>query len=241
MSTRSVRVTLAAAFAVVLVVLAVIGRATNNTSTEAEAAATQPQPSADAGGVSTVVEPEARLLDAADPQPGDQPSVAGTGFERTELGARTAAAVYLEATEEIVHMTPTDAAQAQRDISTAAAGDGLAAEVEEQMIDLVAQTPQGLELWLAPMEARSIETPDGYEVSIWYAEVVAVGTAAAVDNWRTITFKLVWENDTWLIDSKVSVVGPVPGRGSGLVVTPPATLVSILGTYDDNGLTPGQN
>lgn len=239
MSTRTLRIAVAGAFTAVLVVLAVIGRINDEPASPEAQLAQQPVPAPATD--SPVSEGEEPATNQPDTAPSMSPSDAGSGFVRSELDARTAAVVYLEATEDIVHMTPADAANAQRSVSSAASADRLADEVEEQMADLVAQAPQGVEVWLAPMEARSTELNGGYEVSIWYAEVVAVGTAIAVDNWRTVTFTLVWENDTWLIDAKSSVVGPVPSRGSGLVVTPPATLVSILGAYDDTGLTPGRN
>ena len=239
MSTRTLRIALAGTFTTVLVLLAMIGRINDDPASPDAQLAQQPDPtSIDDGPFRDAEEADTKEPVAAPSLP---PGDSGSGFARSELGARTAAVVYLEATEDIVHMTPAGAAQAQRDVSTAGAADQLAAEVEEQMAELVAQAPQGVQVWLAPLEARSTAIGGGFEVSIWYAEVVAVGTVVAVDNWRTVTFGLVWENDTWLIDSKSSVVGPVPGRGSGLVVTPPATLVSILGAYDDTGLTPGRN
>ena len=157
---------------------------------------------------------------------------------RNEVGARAAAVMYLEATEEIVHLSPEQAGEVQRSMSTDAAAERLGGEVEEQMTRLVAQSPQGVQVWLAPLEARSVEIDGGYEVSIWYAEVVAIGTSATVDNWRTVTYVLMWERDTWLIDDKTSVEGPVPTRSGGLVVTPPSTLISILTQFDDAGLTP---
>ncbi len=88
------------------------------------------------------------------------------------------------------------------------------------------------------MVARSIAVGDGFEVSIWYAGVIAIGTDSTFDNWRTVTYSLVWERDTWPIEDSVSIVGPVPSRSAGLTVTPPAALVSTLGLFDDGGLTP---
>ena len=105
-------------------------------------------------------------------------------------------------------------------------------------MDLIAQAPQGVQVWVAPMEARSIAIGDGFEVSIWYAEVVALGTDSTFDNWRTVTYSLVWERNTWLIDDSVSIVGPVPSRSTGLSATPPAFLVSTLSLFDDEGLAP---
>ena len=191
--------------------------------------------SQDHADASTDVEPS----DDPDSAPSVRPVIAdGVGFGRSEVGALRAAVAFLEATEDIVHLTPAEAAEAQRAISTAAAGERLASEVEEQMTDLLARTPQGVEVWIAPMNARSRQSRDGYSVSIWYAEVVAVGTAIAVDNWRTVTYSLVWERKTWLIDGQSSIEGPVPSRAGGLTVTPPSTLLSILSEFNDEELTP---
>lgn len=191
--------------------------------------------SQDHADASTDVEPS----DPPDPALFVRPRVIAddVGFGRSEVGARRAAVAFLEATEDIVHLTPAEAAETQRAISTAAAGERLASEVEEQMTDLLARTPQGVEVWIAPMNARSSESLDGYSVSIWYAEVVAFGTAIAVDNWRTVTYSLVWERKTWLIDEQTSIEGPVPSRAGGLTVTPPATLLSILSDFNDEHLT----
>jgi hypothetical protein len=189
----------------------------------------------DAAAASGEVEPS----DPPDPALSVRTVVADyVGFGRSEAGARRAAVAFLEATEDIVHLTPAEAAEAQRAISTTSAGERLASEVEQQMTDLRERTPQGVEVWIAPMNARSRESLDGYSVSVWYAEVVAVGTAIAVDNWRTVTYSLVWERNTWLIDEQTSIEGPVPSRAGGLTVTPPSTLLSILSDFNDDQLTP---
>ncbi len=228
MTTKTLRTVLGLAFVGALIGLGVLGRFQDNTADRPNAELTGETASAAAPSTS----PPAVEIDAAAME-GFEP--ASTGFERSELGARAAAVAYLEVTEDVVALTPAEAAEAQRSISTAASADRLAGEVEEQMVALIAQSPQGVRVWLAPMEARSVEIDGGYEVSIWYAEVVAIGTATVVDNWRTITYVLLWEDETWLIDDTVSVLGPVPARGA-LTVTPPATLVSLLSTFDDEGL-----
>lgn len=233
MSTRTIRIVLGMAFLGVLLGISILGGRSDD---QAQPVAPQPATSdtddptptpADTTGSSELVEAT------------DSPSApTDAESERTEAGARRAAISYLESTERIVELTPTEAADAQRAISTAASGDRLAAEVETQMIDMQSRTPQGLAVWIAPITARSVETPDGYVVSVWYAEVVAVGTAIAVDNWRTITYSLVWEANTWLIDEQSSTEGPVPSRSGGLTVTPPSTLVAILSEFSDDQVVP---
>ncbi len=237
MTTKTLRTVLGVAFVAVLLGLGLLGRLTGTNTGPAPRTGngTDEQAETETAAGSTADIPSA---DADQPRPDDPVRISGDGFARTELGARAAAVSYLEATEEIVALTPAEAADAQRSISTTASAERLAGQVEEQMVNLAARTPQGVQVWLAPMEARSTEIDGGYEVSIWYAEVVAIGTATAVDNWRTITYTLLWENSTWLIEDTGSVVGPVPARGGGLIITPPSMLVSLLAAFDDQGLVP---
>lgn len=233
MSTRTVRLALGGAFALTLVAVALMDRPND------------PADVAPANNVDTVAPapPQAERVRDESPQTQDIPDIAepalpSAQFARNEAGVRAAAVMYLEATEEIVHLSPEQAGEFQRAMSTDAAAVRLGGDVEEQMTRLVTQSPQGVQVWLAPLEARSIEIDGGYEVSIWYAEVIAIGTSATVDNWRTVTYVLMWERGTWLIDDKTSVEGPVPTRSGGLLVTAPSTLISILTQFDDAGLTP---
>jgi len=165
-----------------------------------------------------------------------RPVVEG-GYPHTEQGAIQAAVALLEATEEVVSMSPTDAAQTQRLVSTAASADRLAEEVEAQIISLQTQAPQGIEIWIAPIEARSTAVGDGYDISIWYTQVVAIGTDAAVDNWTTVTYSMRWEDNSWKMDSSVSVPGPTPARRGNQTPTTASALVGILIGFSDEGLT----
>ncbi len=158
--------------------------------------------------------------------------------EQTEAGARVAAVRLLEATESIVLLSPADAAAAQRSLSTQRSGDRLAAEVEEQMIDLVASAPGGITLWVTPLSARSVASDEGFEVSIWYAEVLAIDSTTVVDNWRTVTYSLAWEDGGWKVDDMVSLSGPVPTRSASLLPTRASAVDAMLTGYSDDGLTP---
>ncbi len=158
--------------------------------------------------------------------------------EQTEAGARVAAVRLLEVTESIVQLSPADAAAAQRSLSTQLSGGRLAAEVEEQMIDLVASAPGGITLWVTPLSARSAASDDGFDVSIWYAEVLAIDSTTVVDNWRTVTYSLAWEDGGWKVDDMVSLSGPVPTRSASLVPTSASAVGALLSGYSDDGLTP---
>jgi len=183
------------------------------------------------GGAAPVLEGTGVSVEAA------RPVIEG-GFPRTEQGAVHAAVALLEATEDVVSMSPTEAGDTQRLVSTAASADRLAGEVEAQMVNLQTQAPQGIEIWIAPIEARSSGGGDAFDVSIWYTQVVAIGADTAVDKWTTVTYSMRWEDGTWKMDSSVSVPGPTPARNPSRVPTAASALVGILSGYSDEALTP---
>ena len=157
-------------------------------------------------------------------------------WPRSELGARQAAVSFLELTEEAVSMTPTSAAGVQRSISSARSADRLAVDVEQKLIGIQAQVPDGLAVHVAPVAARATARGDGWDVAIWYAQVVIYGRELAVEQWTTATYALVWEGDTWRMDGLVSTPGPVPTRPATLTPTPVAQLLSTISGFDDEGL-----
>lgn len=221
------------AFTGVLVAIVAVGRLGS------EDPAASPPPTPPASTLPDAAEPTNPALqpaDAAEPQaelPAD-PAPFG-GFTQDAQGAINAAEAYLEFTEAVVTMSPTDAGDAQRSISTAGAGDALAAEVEATMTSVRAQAPNGIQVWVSSLGSRATKTDVGFEVSVWYVEVIAIGTDLVLDDWRTVTYTLVWEDNNWLIDAKVSLVGPVPARSTSLTPTPAPTLVATLGAYSDGG------
>lgn len=133
-------------------------------------------------------------------------------------------------------MTPTDAAGSQRSISSARSADRLAGDVEQKLLGIQAQVPDGLVVHVAPVAARATARGDGWNVAIWYAQVVIYGRELAVEQWTTATYALVWEGDTWRMDALVSTPGPVPTRPATLIPTPVALLLSAISGFDDEGL-----
>ena len=148
-----------------------------------------------------------------------------------------AAVRLLEVTETVVGLSPTEAAEVQRALSTDEAGDRLAAEVEAQMVDLWAELPTGLDVRVAPIEARTTKIDTGWMVSIWYVEILTIGSELVLDRWQTVTYTLVWEHKTWKIAERVSVPGPVP-TPSQTTPTTAVAAIGLLGGFDDTGLIP---
>jgi hypothetical protein len=172
----------------------------------------------------------------ADPSPPARTAGTAGSWPRSELGARQAAVSFLELTEKAVSMNPTAASSLQRSISSARSADRLAGDVEEKLIGIQAQVPDGLVVHVAPVAARATARGDGWDVAIWYAQVVIYGREVAVEAWTTATYALVWEGDTWRMDALVSMPGPVPTRPATLTPTPVAQLLSTISGFDDEGL-----
>ena len=156
--------------------------------------------------------------------------------ERTEQGARDAAVAILELTEEAVQMTPADAADFQRPFSTVGFADEAAATTEEQMVELRRTIPDGVTLRLAPIAVRSQPSGDDWIVSIWFVEAITIGTEAVVDDWRTATYTMRWEDHAWKVAAFESVRGPMPGRGTQPASAPPPQFEALLTGFTDVGL-----
>jgi len=181
---------------------------------------------------------ESRSIDA-DVLPEGQaaPMVPRAALENSEQGARSAAVAYLETTEAAVEMSPEEAATLARSMSTERFADTFAADTENSMIELLETVPDGVTVRVAPIEARSTPTGDDWLVSVWFVEAITVGKEAVVDDWRTATYRMVWEDDTWRIDSFESERGPTPGRGTQPGSTTPAGFEALLDGFSDEGLS----
>ena len=174
-------------------------------------------------------------------RPVDAPEgVAATAgrWPRSELGARQAAVAFLELTEDVVASTATEAAQLQRSISSARSADRLTVEVEEKLTAIKAQVPDGVVVRVAPISTRATVRGEGWEVAIWYAQVVVCGQEIAFDQWNTATYVLVWEGGGWRMDALGSTVGPTPSRPVAVVSTPVVEMLSVLAGFDDEGMFP---
>lgn len=159
------------------------------------------------------------------------------GFERTELGARRAAVAYLEMTEVAVELAPADAGALAEGMASVSYRDQHAQDTETAMVELAETIPAGIRLRLAPIAARSAAAGDGWEVAVWFVEAITIGTEGVVDDWRTATYRLVWEDDTWKIDSFDSVRGPMPGRGTQPASETPSGFEAVLSGFSDEGLS----
>lgn len=158
-------------------------------------------------------------------------------FERSVEGARSAAITYLESTEEAVTLSPEQAAVGARSMASAAFQDEFAADTEARMAELRESIPAGITLRLAPIETRVSADGDSWQVSVWFVEAITVGTDAVVDDWRTASYRLVWEDGTWKIDEFASERGPMPGRGSQPASESPSGFEALLSGFDDEGLS----
>ncbi len=158
-------------------------------------------------------------------------------FERSAEGARRAAIAYLESTEQAVTLRPEEAAMGARLMASAGFADEFAADTEARMVELRESIPAGITVRLAPIETRVSADGDSWRVSVWFVEAITVGTDAVVDDWRTASYRLVWEDGTWKIDGFVSERGPMPGRGSQPASESPSGFEAMLSGFDDEGLS----
>lgn len=156
--------------------------------------------------------------------------------DRSEAGARAAAVAYLEATEEAVRMSPTEAAAVQRAFATTAFAEEFGVDTEQRMIDLTAAVPNGIVLRIAPIEARSFPDGDDWLVAVWYVQAITIAEESVVDDWRTAHYRLRWEDDTWKIAEFSSERGPMPGRGTNPPSASPQQFEAILTDFTDEGL-----
>ncbi len=149
-----------------------------------------------------------------------------------------AAVRFLELTEEVVQLSPEAGAEVQRSIASDAASERLATEVSDLLTQLQTDVPEGVAVHLAPLSLRSAETSTGFDVSIWYVEVIVYGDQLAVEQWRTATYSLVDENGEWRMDDLESSDGPVPTRPASVVGWSAASLASAVDGFDDEVLLP---
>lgn len=174
---------------------------------------------------------------AADDAATPLPSAPSVPFDETADGARAAAVAYLESTETGVTLRPAEAAVWARESASAAYSDEFAADTEARMVELWETIPEGITLRLAPIETRVVADGDAWLVSVWFVEAITIGTEGVVDDWRTATYRMVWEVGAWKIDRFASERGPMPGRGTSPASETPAGFEALLAGFDDEGLS----
>lgn len=149
-----------------------------------------------------------------------------------------AAVRMLELTEDAVGLSPGEAAALQRSISTERSADRLAADVGDLITELRAEVPDGVLAHVAPIGVSSRETALGWEVSVWYVEVLVYGDVLAVEQWRTAIYSLQLEDGEWKMDALRSKDGPTPTRLAGAVPTPVDAFRDLTTGFDDGVLAP---
>ena len=149
-----------------------------------------------------------------------------------------AAVRFLELTEDVVQLSPEAGAEMQRSIASENASDRLATDVSDLLTQLQADVPDGVALHLAPLSLNSVETSTGWDVSIWYVEVIVYGDQLAVEQWRTATYSLVDEHGEWRMDDLESSDGPVPTRPASVIGWSATSLTSAVAGFEDEVLLP---
>lgn len=149
-----------------------------------------------------------------------------------------AAVRFLELTEDVVRLSPDEGARLQGSIASSAAADRLSSDVFDLLRQLEADVPEGVAVHLAPLSLRTVETGSGWDVAIWYVEVVVYGDELAVEQWRTATYSLVDENGEWRMDALESSDGPVPTRPASVVGWSAPALITAVSGFDDGALLP---
>lgn len=205
-------------------------------------------------GISTTKDPNPAASGPSQSTPADGESIVEREVEQSALDSSAtsnsstvssvsespelAAVRFLELTEEVISLSPEDGAEMQRSIASEAAADGLADDVFDLLSQLETDVPEGVEIHLAPLGISSVETASGWDVSIWYVEVVVYGDQLAVEQWRTATYSLVHENGEWRMVALASVDGPVPTRPASVVGWSAPSLVAAVVGFDDEVLEP---
>jgi hypothetical protein len=127
-------------------------------------------------------------------------------------GAETTALRLTAMAAQVVPMAVDDAIALQRSV---AAGRGTAALVAKLRGDLAALDAVAdrstMSYWVAPLAVR-LRTlrADSAEVDVWYVGVLALPGGRTSMQWRTVSYRLVWERDAWRELAESAVLGPEP-------------------------------
>jgi hypothetical protein len=156
---------------------------------------------------SAATTPTVIMTEATPPATSAKTSPAQTSAD----GAVAAAVGFLELTERVTSMTPDEAAAAQAAMSADSAREALAAKTRDEVERTVAAYDIGtIHLQITPLAARRTDLPTGTTVAIWYLGVLTVDHGTVAAYFRTATYALVWEHDTWRMTSLDSTPGPTP-------------------------------
>ncbi len=216
------RVALAAGGVVVavVVVMVVAGRSAESSS-PARQRATAAAASAESPAASKSVDPMA-------------------GLTRDAAGATAAGVRVTELAETAMSLSLRDAVALQRQIASIAGADALVERLRAGRRDLARLgARRTMRFWVAPLATR-LESIDAgrAEVSVWYVGVFQVPGLRTTQQWRTVTYRLVWERDSWRTDDEVGVNGPEPQRLYGAVPAGVDELDTHLARFTTLGFAP---
>lgn len=142
----------------------------------------------------------------------------GAVFAQDESGAAAAAARFVASSQRWLYLADGEVRDAVLEISTAAAGPGLA---ELTVADVAAARAElgrspGAVWWVVhPLATRVVSfTPGGAEVEVWTVTVLAaVDVAAPQAEWLTVSVELAWTAGGWRVESIRDRPGPSPMLG----------------------------
>ena len=150
--------------------------------------------------------------------------------EATKASAVAAALTFLRMTEDAPQLGVDGAAAVQRSMSSQRSAARLAERTAITLRDLLAAYPS-LRIHVAPLAWRATADRDGWKVEVWYAVAIVLGDVV-IDDWRTVTYTMVWEREQWVIDDIASVRGPVPARSALVVPSSPAQFSAALAGFE---------
>lgn len=158
------------------------------------------------------------------------PSPGSPIIEPTKATAVSAALTFLRMTEDAPQLGVDGAAAVQRSVSSQRSAVRLGERTATTLRDLLAAYPS-LRLHVAPLAWRATAEGDGWSIEVWYAEAIILDDVV-IDDWRTVTYTLVWEREQWVIDDIASVRGPVPARSALVVPSSPAQFSAALAGFE---------
>lgn len=166
----------------------------------------------------------------------------------SEAGARRAAVQMLELGEDVLQLSPVDAGEVQAAIAAEESRERLRIETASRVQTFRDQlrSDEEVNLQVAAVAARVAEavldaTPNQAptaRVELWYVGVFTRTNTPPVSFWRTITYELVWQSETWKTVDVASVDGPTPSLSGAVLPADAGELVTVLAGFDDRWLTP---
>lgn len=169
--------------------------------------------------------------DAVDPGPGPWQIDGGipTGFSQDEAGAVAAAASYTTTGQALIDMAPTQLPDAVRHYAASKTALEQITKLTTDMASLrqTLADGRGRTRYMKAVVATRLNdfTEVRANVQVWTVGVLwRQGAADPQADWTTSTFELVWEDETWKVETEEITSGPAPAPNGG---TPPVDAVEL--------------